>query len=1337
MSHDDLWKALRQGARNVAGVTWQISVCVHLLVLSRSGVLPFVELIPEGFEDADCVDSGGKRTYVQMKELGGGLGRLAPSALADALAHAETSARGADILVLTDGSLGSDLVFTEWESVLADQHGEGIHLLENGLVSRGYTSDEASAILSRSRVEHFGYRVRQLSETTLAEYFSIHPSIAGVAVSRLTEVLAGGSSAQRHTTIHNAARIRTSELDAILTEAQETVDLEGLDFAISSGVCTPVGFSMREEISARSFYLGVDGAPGHVAANLDVVRPPELLACGEGLGDEGAVLLVGPSGSGKSVLLWRAARDVVPASRVLRVERLSDATDARVLVRHVRSIRPSRESPVLVVVDDLGRPQVSEWSYAASLLREVPSVLLIAACRAEDFSPSLLVGATRVVQPELDRTVADAVSHRLREQQIVMRMEPAEAFERSDGLLMEYVALLTSGQRLRQVLAAQVEALVESGREVQREAARLITAAHTLGLGLSADRLDGALGGSLNPYGSARVGDALGVLKEEHVVIQDGDTWRGLHELRSATICELVHENPPPRIGKTFAVIAGLIEPAHSAWMLRRIAENYPQALPEVVESLGGALATQGETAEGIAWLLEGAERADNTIYAREVLPTLREARFPGLPLKDVAMFAYGQRNQGLGFGGTGVKQLETAAKRIEKLADQLPLRSDYVHTLRAACAAIDQERLPDVFRRAGVLNVIRVLEAGYPHLTVSADLVRSVVTQEPPPSDVRGAIIWSRLIAASHPYLSLPELVDICGPVDERVRVVCAADKSVLTAFFDESAASVTITRLLPIDQDETVSSLLPWDTARPGKKDALGESTVACLNRIKDACPEIQRFRIKTVTAAGSPYKIQGFEPGFKDMQRSRFPDRTSVRQSVGFQAALRRLTSSETWTEVIIAQVECAAALEEVATELPLRFNPYDNDRRRIGWRGNLSTVRERLSGLRPPPLPRGMGSLESQAFDDQTDRVEDEATRVLRAAVEAIGNACRDDVGIKSPVAAAAALREAADNLDKARESTRTRFDGRGSVLPSALSERMRASAGLLLALHLRPETIKQVRASDPIASAREIWDKVRCDEQERFAETLRELLQPIPEVECRLVSDPEPAAWALDSRSWVVLVPARALDKVLGLLEEIDHAIRPGPGSRILVMCVSDPIDAAKPHGPEGFSSISGNPVLLGFGFQLSISVSSDALPVPLETVKRWSEVLDMRLASAVTSPLEVVKRLVERSHEIARLRMRRLPDLPAAGADSATSMIAGRCAPTVDTADSHLASPSGLAAISFLREQIAAEADGTASVCLAEVLLRPVTGDPVDAKAAQLLNALAELHLNSLALPIE
>ena len=71
---------------------------------------------------------------------------------------------------------------------------------------------------------------------------------------------------------------------------------------------------------------------------------------------------------------------------------------------------------------------------------------------------------------------------------------------------MEFIALLTTGRRYEQVLADQVAALRMPGRELQRTLARIVTAAHSLGVPVPAASLPLAVDAQET---ADAVGDAL------------------------------------------------------------------------------------------------------------------------------------------------------------------------------------------------------------------------------------------------------------------------------------------------------------------------------------------------------------------------------------------------------------------------------------------------------------------------------------------------------------------------------------------------------------------------------------------------------------------------------------------------------------------------------------------------------------------------------------------------------------------------------------------------------------------------------------------------------------
>ncbi len=159
---------------------------------------------------------------------------------------------------------------------------------------------------------------------------------------------------------------------------------------------------------------------------------------------------------------------------------------------------------------------MSAWGEAVDALRELNDVFVVGACREEEFDPSLVRRGAVMVNPRLDEATAMRIAGQVAVSGLPAAMDPGEAWARSDGLLMEFIALLTRAKRLEQVLAEQAAGLRQPGRELQRAAARLVTAAHSIGLALTVNQLDRALaatGASTDAVGDALVSCARNPLK--------------------------------------------------------------------------------------------------------------------------------------------------------------------------------------------------------------------------------------------------------------------------------------------------------------------------------------------------------------------------------------------------------------------------------------------------------------------------------------------------------------------------------------------------------------------------------------------------------------------------------------------------------------------------------------------------------------------------------------------------------------------------------------------------------------------------------------------------------
>ena len=126
----EVWRRLRQGARNVAGVTYQFAVTVDVLVAgvaARPGHPSVVSVLPEGLEDIDLDLFGGGKLFVQAEGALPALQSLGASAVAEVVVHAALNMLAAGELggsarigLVTACTLAAGLVPTGWAATVLD-----------------------------------------------------------------------------------------------------------------------------------------------------------------------------------------------------------------------------------------------------------------------------------------------------------------------------------------------------------------------------------------------------------------------------------------------------------------------------------------------------------------------------------------------------------------------------------------------------------------------------------------------------------------------------------------------------------------------------------------------------------------------------------------------------------------------------------------------------------------------------------------------------------------------------------------------------------------------------------------------------------------------------------------------------------------------------------------------------------------------------------------------------------------------------------------------------------------------------------------------------------------
>jgi hypothetical protein len=1236
---DAVWESLRQGARNVAGVTYQVAVTADLLVAGRADSPSFprvARVVPEGFEDIDCVLHDDRRLLVQTKERGPGAKAVGTADLATALVHAAEALTtegnqldpDARFVFVTDGGLSTGVPETGWNrtvtQVLEENGDEGqrklralIDSVAERLPGARQPDSLAEPLTSIASVVRRPWHLRLQTEQVMRDQLGLHASVANLAYARLIVDLSHVAAEQRTRPRATADFRTTGDLDALIRRVQEAVDVDALEEAVREGVVEPVDYTVRSLMSESDFLAGVDVTPAHIAAGLDAPRIVELSAILGGLGARGEVVIAGPSGSGKSALMWRAARDVGRGARPIRVLRCITNEDVTLLVRYARLQESSLESPLLVCVDDLGRDTFTQWPTARDQLLAIPGVLVLATVRREDFTAQL-AGSATVVDPKLSQAGAEAVYDQVNMAGVPLFMEPEEAVARAEGLLMEFIALATTGKRLETVLAVQVERLREPSRRLQRRCLRLVTAAHTLGSALSADELAMLLTRD-GHICVDDVSDALNVLADEHLLRPQADgSWRGLHDLRTEVLLRLLHAAPPPTLAATFAEVLPLLPPGRRGYAMRRAAErlaksamaeedaNSPENTVErltnlvlpIVQIAGALIAQLPATSAGTRQatdLLDGALRADAAVYTTACLHFLEAHRPPTTELQNLAFITLSIRN-----AGVRMPDALPAGQRLNALGMALPAAPDILR--KAAASALSSSRLAELARECSLSEAIQLLEAGETTAVLTPQDAASIWAHHVPtipdlPGEVfdqQGADRRAQLAATLVALAKLPgaAVADVLGPVEVRAADAVAADPHSLTATValiehspsDDSDSALIrretfasgqllvahARRLVQLDPALASSAYTPLALETGGA--SINDQAVRLARRIFDACPEVDRVDVDVLQANLRPMQYTTSfgtnEEGVKRLRRGVLPREPETRFNVACLATVARFASAESWSERLRQQATVAQELAALLVDVLPHLRIYRNARQLRLYRERAQDVANAVAALPLRPRETGTELSWTEALPvsrlDERDRASDQAQMALSRLSGAVLQLARGlEEGDPTAVAGAAhQLADVPDELERARLDGSPAYAGIGDTLPTRLDELASLTADVLLARQASQAAMSlldHVRASDDLVHrARDVVATAAREQEDLDRRTVHNWLieQGIPASDY-IMTDRSPLAGRLGSSQILVVIPLEYWEQAATSLQQWPSEEREGLTGAVVAMPVHD------------------------------------------------------------------------------------------------------------------------------------------------------------------------------------
>jgi len=1087
---DQLWAASRHGAHNVAGVRYQIVTGLHMLIEGYARTLPIVALTPEGLEDLDCEVDGGESLLVQAKERSDPVGF---SLVADFIAHAAGPASVGGrkrIALATNASVDPAWGPTGWDTSLLASLGtdERQQLVE---AFPNLQPSQLDDLLARTHVVLLPERLDDHMALRLAEMFGMPPSHAAIAVAVLLTALQSDSAAQRHTSPGNAARWLVDRVRVECEKLTTTIDPTQLHELEHAGSIASIDFGQRSDLVPEQFLAGVDVRPLHIAARLDIARPTELSEVRQGLIDHRYTLIVGPSGSGKSGLLWRTAYDLTAERvRAFRVRSLS-SDQVGALLRYVDLQHPTPETPVLICIDDLGRPGTVGWQDAAPELLERPGVFLVGAAREEDFRPSLAVRQGVVVRPHLDETLAQGIADTLGRRGVQTRLAVEEAFPASEGLLMEYLSLLLSGQRLEAVVGEQADDLLRADRTVEREVVRVVCAADVLETSLPAEALERVVS-DLTALPSA-----LNRAHREHLIVQDDDSrWGGLHELRSQAIIDRLHALPPPTLEKTFATVLELLPAAERARTLEIAASTAAIRGDALVATVASFIQRPVATATVVEELMAALARADAARHARLCLDVLDRERPEGISSTRLAMVAFPARFAGMPMSGLPVQ--------LQQLIRALP---DAPTSLRALVAAsVGPQRFGELAADASPEAAVGLLEALEGAVELPLQVVQQVLVthQGFGPERPRLAETLRRLSPSAGPFL-----LEWLGPPEERLQQLSDSNASLL----DWAIESVGGGDRLRVSV--RVQSIDPTTDH---------ERAVSMAGILRGLFPEADAIDVTTVGLDGGELIAMGMPIGRLSMERANITRHTAVSPIPLLLQAAERLRAHAFWTERLRLQARLASELIRLLTVMPwLLLNPHWNAGRERDWKAAVEAFTNDAAQL--PSVKTGPNTTEAGAAPD---KVPDHASEALRTASMALGQV-RDVMDRRSTntMGAGAQLREVARSWAAALEEGAPPLSGTGESVPEDLLTLLDEAADLLYALSARMALLRDARpqpGENWVEVARRVTAEVRdevIDHERQLVDQLAALAPGVAEV-ARL-SPRADAKRNLMSDRWVILV----------------------------------------------------------------------------------------------------------------------------------------------------------------------------------------------------------------------
>ena len=341
-------------------------------------------------------------------------------------------------------------------------------------------------------------------------------------------------------------RVERADMDEVRDNIGSNASFER-EFAARGSLLKFVNWNVDEQ--PVDFREGKRTRAGHIAADLDVVRPRWLKEIGTAFESQGIVVVRASSGQGKSTLALRFAHDNWSPAHTLTLQSARSQEEAELVCEALRHRKQTLQLPTFLLIDNASR-RTEHWARVAQECAQlgIPTLVTL---RQEDWirfgSETLFTSAP--IQPTLELSEAREIFRSLhnagRVHPIVHSFEWAWEKVDEPRLLMEFIYLVTHGKMLEDRLREQLAEIRQHESPLKLEILRRVVMADALGAPLDEARLFDDLKCEWGPAAVAPGSGALLAPLDGEYLQRINSRLTGLHWVRSDHLVNLLHDGYP------------------------------------------------------------------------------------------------------------------------------------------------------------------------------------------------------------------------------------------------------------------------------------------------------------------------------------------------------------------------------------------------------------------------------------------------------------------------------------------------------------------------------------------------------------------------------------------------------------------------------------------------------------------------------------------------------------------------------------------------------------------------------------------------------------------------